>query len=440
MGATGSKPDKYSIDQFGKPIVYKGDYMQTYTQLNPGADGIAYGHNKLEFGAKIIQDVDSGPNQGNYYVTTPSGTRQYVTRGGKMLPNAANLVRLAKNFGNGPAIMISGSPLAPKYNMFYAKGGEKHGGSNAWTPVQVNSAKDIINAMTESDMGHFKVTGKYANYYGDASINPFSTEGRNVETDLFQFQSGVAKTIAAVAVPVIGMAIDDIVPFGSTILNLTGANAAIQKGINSLAGLGPPSKDPVSAWDPGMSNMIKDPRLPGYLQTITDQSHQLISKYGDSSYTATQKLAQQTPWQMINKAKQLASENKTLFAQSKVQEMTDLTAQLKKMLPPGKGADIFTNIQSGLAMAGTPEQKLNIIEHFSQQIKSQLLPLLNTPASSVQQAGTATVKPSPDLNPHTASAQVGHPALSINGSDSRHPAQVIGGETESQAPPTPSGH
>ena len=436
MGATGSKPDKYSIDQFGKPIVYKGDYMQTYTQLNPGADGIAYGSNKLQFGAKIIQDIDSGPRQGDFYVSTPTGTRQYVTRGGKMLPNAANLVRLAKNYGNGPSIMISGSPLAPKYSMFYAKGGEKHGGSNAWTPVEVNSPKDIINAMTESDMGHFRTDGKYANYYGDASINPFSTEGRNVETDLFQMQSGLTKTIAAVAVPVLGIALDDVVPFGSTILNLTGANAAIQKGINSLAGLGPPSKDPVSAWDPNMSNMIKDPRLPGYLQTITDQSHQLISKYGSSDYTATQKMAQQTPQQMIQKAQQLADENKILFAKSKVQEITDLSAQLKKMLPPGKGDDIFSNIQTGLSIARTPEQQMNVIEHFSQQIKTQLLPLLTSTPDSLQQAGTSTVGPAPDLNPTTASAQVGHPVLSINGTDSRQHTEKIGQETMSSAPPT----
>ena len=48
--------------------------------------------------------------------------------------------------------------------------------------------------------------------------------------------------------------------------------------------------------------------------------------------------------QMINKAKQIADENKTLFAQSKVQEMQDLTVQLKKMLPPGTGSAIFSNI------------------------------------------------------------------------------------------------
>ena len=437
MGTLGSKPDKYSMDQFGNPIIYKGDYMQTYTQLNPGADGMEYGSTRLQFGAKIIQDVDSGPRQGDYYITSPQGVRSYVTQGGKLLPDAANTVRMAKNFGNGPAIMISGSPLHPTYNMFSAAGGYGHGKSNQWTPRQVNSPADIIKTMTESFGPADGLKGKYANMYGDASINPFSTEGRNFKTDMYQFQDSLVKGIAAVALPVAESALDDIVPFASTLLNLTGANKSLQSGINSLAGVGRASSVAPSAWDPQMSNIIKDPRLPGYLKTIEDQSHQLISKYGSSSYTSTQKLAQETPQQMINKAQQMADENKALFAQSKVQEMQDLEVQLTKMLPAGAGSAIFNNIHNGLYLARSPEEKMNVIEHFSQQIKDQLIPMLDKDPESTQLTTGAATLPSPDLNPTTASAQVGHPVLSINGTDSRHPAQNIGQETMSQAPPTP---
>jgi len=85
----------------------------------------------------------------------------------------------------------------------------------------------------------------------------------------------------------------------------------------------------------------------------------------------------------------------------------------------------------------TPEQQMNVIEHFSQQIKDQLIPMLDKDPESTQLTTGAATLPSPDLNPTTASAQVGHPVLSINGTDSRHPAQNIGQETMSQAPPTP---
>ena len=443
MGNTlDKKPDNYSVDQFGKPIVYKGDYMQTYTQQNTSADSVQYGSTRLQFGAKIVQDIDSGPRQGDYFVSSPDGTRHYVTQQGKMLPDAANTVRLAKNFGNGPAVMISGSLLRPQYNMFYSVGGEAHGGENtmSWTPRQVNSPADVVSTMTSTQDGNWLTKGKFANDYGDASINPFSQEGRNFETDMYQFQSGLVKVIGATALPVAEMALDDIVPFGSTLLNMTGANKAIQSGINSLAGMGRQSAAKVSAWDPQMSNIIKDPRLPGYLTQIQDQSQQLISKYGPSDYAQTNKLAQDTPQQMIQKAQQLADENKQLFAQSKVQEMQDLTTQLQKMLPPGAGSDIFSNIHDGLQLASTPQQKMNVIEHFSEQIKSQLLPLLNNTPPAAADQGTSPTQTPPDLNPHTASAQVAHPSLSINGTDSRHPAQVIGGETESSAPPTPGGH
>ena len=439
MGNTlDNKPDNYSIDRFGKPIVYKGDYMQTYTQNNPSADSMQYGQTRLQFGAKIVQDIDAGSRQGDYYITSTNGTRHYVTQGGKMLPDAANTVRLAKNFGNGPAIMISGSPLKPTYNMFYSAGGEAHGKSNDWTPRQVNSPQDIIDTMSSTQDGNWDISkGKYASSYGDASINPFSQEGRNFETDSYEFQNALVKGIAAVAVPVIGTALDDIVPFGSTLLNITGANKALQSGINSLAGVGRTSSVAPSAWDPNMSNIIKDPRLAGYLNTIEDQSHQLINKYGAAGYAHDQSLAQDTPQQMINKAKAIATENKVLFAHSKVQEMQDLATKLQSMLPPGSNSALFSDIHDGLQLAQTPEQQMNVIEHFSQLIKSQVLPSLGSASDSPPSAAPPAAAPSPDLNPTTASAQIGHPVLSINGADSRHPAQVIGQETMSSAPPTP---
>ena len=431
------RPDQYSSG-VKTPIVYKGDYMQTYKQDVVGADQMQYGGTKLQFGAKIMQDVDNGPRQGDYYIVQANGARGYLSHNGKLAPDAKNIVTFAKNYGNGPAIMISGSPLNPTYNMFYALGGMAHGSSNDWTPRQVNSPQDIINTMTSTQAAHFGTKGKFANYYGDASINPFSEEGRNFETDMYQFQSSLTKVIGAVALPIAEIALDDIVPFGSAILNLTGANKAIQSGINSLAGLGKPSSDPVSSWDPQMSNIIKDPRLPGYLNKIEDQSHQLIDKYGPSDYVATNRMAQETPQQMIQKGKSMAKENQDLFAQSKVQEMQDLTTKLKQMLPPGTGSDIFNNIQIGLGMADTAQQKLNVIEHFSEQIKSQIIPLLSAPEESAADAPGSAPKSPPDLNPETASAQVGHPVLSINGSDHRHPAQTIGQETMSSAPPTPN--
>jgi hypothetical protein len=434
MGNTlDNRPDHYSSDVKGS-MIYKGDYMQTYKQQNPNADAIKYGGTRLQFGAKIMQDIDSSKRQGDYYIVQNNGVRTYLSHAGKIYSNAQQLVTLAKGYGNGPAIMISGSPLKPTYNMFYASGGYGHGKSNEWTPRQVNSPADIAATMTSTFGDSFGTKGKYANMYGDASINPFSQEGRNFETEMYQFQSGLVKVIAATALPIAEMALDDIVPFASTLLNITGANKAIQSGINSLAGLGK-STASVSAWDPQMSNMIKDPRLPGYLNKIEDQSHQLINKYGPSSYQSTQRLSQDTPQQMIHKAQQLADENKQLFAQSKVQEMQDLTVQLKKILPPGAGSSIFNSIKAGLAIAGTPQQKMNIIEHFSEQIKDQLLPLLDKQSAAGEDQTQSTVKSPPDLNHETASAQVGHPVLSINGIDSRHPAQTIGGETMSSAPP-----
>ena len=157
---------------------------------------------------------------------------------------------------------------------------------------------------------------------------------------------------------------------------------------------------------------------------MQDQSHQFIQKYGDSKYTQTNKLAQDTPQQQLAKARAISQENQDLYVQSRVQEMNDLSTKLQGMLKGKTDTDIFQNITTGLQMATTNQQKLNVINHFSGQIKSQLLPLLTSDTESTPTAPTSPPRPQ---SPHaglTSSAQVGHPVLSINGTNSQHPAKT----------------
>jgi hypothetical protein len=108
------------------------------------------------------------------------------------------------------------------------------------------------------------------------------------------------------------------------------------------------------------------------------------------------------------------------------------------MLPPGAGSSIFNNIDTGLGLAQTDEQKMNVLNHFGGEIQNQLLPLIpRASESSAPQPSSATGAP-PDLNPLTASAQVGHPVLSINGTDLRSPAQnTIGASEIAESPMEP---
>ena len=120
--------------------------MASYRQNSKNADSMNYGNTQLQFGAKIIQDSDPGPNQGQLYVVTNAGKRLYITHEGQLAPYASEYVQRAKNYGNGPAVSITGSPLNPKYTMFYAQGGDMHKG-DGWTPITINSTQASCESM-----------------------------------------------------------------------------------------------------------------------------------------------------------------------------------------------------------------------------------------------------------------------------------------------------
>ena len=423
-----SKPQQYAGDMH-RPWVYGGGYMATYKQDDPTADTISYGNNKMQLGVKMMQDV-TGPRKGDLYVTDPNGKRLYFTHDNKPYPNAGLIIRHGAGFGNGPAVMITGSPLQPQYHMFYSKNADLHGPTNEWTSIAINNQADIMKALKQGPHG---TGGKYSNMYGDASINPFQAEGRNAWTDINQVEHTIATVISQVALPIAETALDSFIPGASIILGATGINKALQGGIDSL--MAPPVDVPSGPFDPQISNMIKDPRLSGYLQQVKDQSQQYIAKYGDSGYHAAQGLAATTPQQQIEKARQLAQENQNLYVQSQVQSMQNTVAALQNMLPAGAGSQIFQNIKTGLSLAGTNQQKLNVLNHFGGEIQSQLLPLVHVQGAGAQSPQDSSAKPPADLNPTTASAQVGHPSLSINGSDTRSPGQTTISGTPGPATP-----
>jgi hypothetical protein len=420
-----SAPTSYSDQmKYGENKTWD-EYEATYRQNSATADKVSYGDTHLQFGVKMIQDVDPGPEQGQMYVVNRFGRRKYFTVKGQTMPWAADIIKQGKNYGNGPAVSITGNPLNPQYHMFYAQGGDEHAGDQ-WTPIAINSKSDIMEAMT-SGMGAVKLTGRYANRYGQASINPFGTkEGADVWTNAIKVGKVLNTVASQVIVPIAEMGLDAVVPFASTVMGALGINKAIQIGVDHLASTTMTGKQyqGTKQFDPSISNSIKDPRLSGYLQQMQDQSHQFIQKYGDSKYTQTNKLAQDTPQQQLAKARAISQENQDLYVQSRVQEMNDLSTKLQGMLKGKTDTDIFQNITTGLQMATTNQQKLNVINHFSGQIKSQLLPLLTSDTESTPIAPTSPPRPQ---SPHaglTSSAQVGHPVLSINGTNSQHPAKT----------------
>jgi len=435
-------PSKYSdeVDD-GQTATYGGSvggsYMASYRQDSATADSMQYGSGKLQFGAKIVQDINPGPNQGQLYVTTNAGKRLYITHEGQLAPYASDYVKQAVGYGNGPAVAITGSPLNPHYSMWYAQGGDEHTGSS-WTPITINSKQDVMEAM-QSGMQGMDYNAKHSSSYGMASINPFgSQEGGDVWTGAANFDRAVTGVVSQLVIPVAEHFLDAVVPFSSTILGVTGINKAMQSGLDSMVknSHGQLYKSSTS-FDPQMSNIIKDPRLAGYLQQQQDQAHGFIQKYGPADYASSSKLAQDTPQQQLVKARQLTEENQNLYVQGAVQEMKDLSTKLQT-LAPNADPEIFRQIQTGLGMAQTNQQKLNVINHFSAQLQKEVLPLVGQGGSADPQAPPSSPKTPVTSGNLGASAQVGHPTLSINGTHTSHPGNpTISGNPLASVPFVP---
>jgi len=423
------KPGAYS-DQSLQSRMFGNYYEAAYRQNSTTADSMDFGQGRLQFGVKMIEDVQPGYHQGEMYVTTSAGKRLYFTANHHLKSEAPGIIAQGANYGVGPAVSITGSPLQPQYHMFYSKGGDEHVG-NDWTPIAINSGADIMTAM-RSGMGSIAGDGKYSNMYGQASINPFAAkEGRDIWTNAGDFDRPLNAFLEKAIIPVAEMGLDAVTGgVASTLLSVTGVNKVLQTGLDSLmkhtkANQNQPAN---TAFDPRISNILKDPRLPAYLQSQEDQMHGYVAKYGPQSYVATEKLAQDNPMQQIQKAKQLTEENQHMFVISQVQKMQDLSDQLQKALGSRGDQPIFQQIKTGLGMASTDQQRINVINHFGAQLQSQVLPLLAESSS-----GADPKPPSSPVQPKnapgiTSSAQVSHPTLSINGTHTTHPGKptIIG--------------
>ena len=428
--AFNSKPSAYSDEtHINASRMFGGDYEASYRQSNANADSMAYGNNRLQFGVKMMEDVDAGPMRGEMYVTTNAGKRMYFTHDHQLRGDASYIISQGANYGNGPAVSITGTPLNPQYHMFYAQGGDEHTG-NDWTPIQINSKKDIMEAMTSGNEGRNLSSGKYSNMYGQAAIDPFGAkEGADVWTGAIKVGK-VLNAIAGQLIIPIGEAALDTVTGGmaSTVMGVTGLNKKLQGGLDNLIqNTKGKTYQGSASFDPDISNMIKDPRLAGYLQNQEDQMHGYVKKFGPSSYSATQRLAQDTPSQQIQKAQQLAQENETNYVQSQVQQMQDLSDKLQTMVGSKLGPDqqqIFQQIKTGLGMASNNQQKLNVINHFSQLLQSQVLPLITSDDVPAPSQPSTDDPPTSNTSGVTSSAQVGHPVLSINGTHSTHPGKT----------------
>ena len=393
-----SKPTTFSVDA---PQQIMGDsYLQTYKQRpntkNDPTDVIPWGDGKstVQTGVKILQSMQNG----QLYVTTPEGQQVFLTQGNPPQPlsNASQLVTQGRNYGRGPAVMITGSPLDSKTTLFSSTDTTA---DRKYQPITINNMKDFTYAMEQSQGQRDQSSGSFSGWRGQAAINPFLERGND-------FMSGVAdvgRFLGSVAtqfvVPAFEYGMDELVPMSGTVFGALGLDSGLQKNMDSLNQLlihGEQYKSGATK-DPALSNVISDPRLGSYFKQVQSQNQALAGEYGGNTFS---NLPEETPEQMVAKGRQMFQENQDTVIKQQASQLSNLMTNMKKTLGNKTNFD-FDAMSQGLAIATNNQARMNIMNHFSQQLKQKVLPLLSdtatpstlqgsTPQTSASQEASST--------------------------------------------------
>ena len=381
MGPAQSKPKTYDPTKIHDAGVW-GGYMSAYRGSNSQVlgkkiggryqDYMPIGAGTVSVGAKILQN-----RQNELYIISARGTPITLTdKNGVPKPNASQILRSDPNYGKGPTVGFLGSPANPKVVMWSAHDMSK---SDKFTPMQINSYTDFYNAMEN----HIKGIG--ANQvldsdYGQAAVDPFINHPTDVWTGVGKENAFIGKIGSQMIVPAAESLLDDVVPGASLALDATGVSGKITDWIDSAMNKKSVAYQSAPQYDTNLSSVLHDPRLPMALEAATHSASLWSKQTDDRQLQVAMNLKADTGQQQLAKLKALRTNSVRLYANEQGQKLIKTADLLKGMV--GHTDFDFSQIQSGLAAAQTPQQRLNVVSYFSKQIKQKLLPLLQTQSNS----------------------------------------------------------
>ena len=363
------KPNQFSFDDPTR--VMEGRYLQTYrqrpiTRMDPD-DSLALGGGRVQLGVKVLQSM----NTGQFYVTDPAG-QPIVLSGGnppQFFRDAAERIQRGANYGRGPAVFISGSPLGPKVTMFASS---DMTASRKYQPIRINNMRDFEFAM-ESGHAHQDYENEYAGYRGQAAINPFLLRGNDFESTMADVGRFVVDTTMRAWASVPEMIMDEVLPFSGTILGgITGASDALQQGAQAVAtSITTPAVTEANYvsgdYDPNMANLITDPRLGSYFRAIQAQNESQPGAMNFSNFP------QETAQQQITKGRLLSKENQELYLREQTKRVADSMIAANSVFQNSQNANL-RELTAGLRNAPDNAAKLNVIRFFQNRLKQDVLP------------------------------------------------------------------
>ena len=334
--ALDSAPASYSS---ADPTKMQGDVMgqawlQTYRH-DPYAhtDRIPWGNkgSHLSIGAKVLQEV---PGR-DLYVQNAQGKKIFITRNGKQLPNASELIKQDPNYGLGPMIEILGPPTSPEYYMWT---GTEMTHGDAYRAVKVNSMNDLVNAITSStdpSIASPALDHRHSGQYGDASISgPFQKMPKDIWSAVGEENRAIGAVGSQLVVPIAADVIGNFIPGFGAVTSATGLQQDLTDALTNTVNSYKKNMQykGTSDFNLGMANVITDPRLTNYY----DESHAgytNMARQTQNHDPSVLAMPNQTPEQKILKARALEESAGSMQADQNAKQLESLMAQTKLKYP-----------------------------------------------------------------------------------------------------------
>ena len=297
---------------------------------------------------------------------------------GKPYADASVRTREVDGYGTGPSILIAGTviPYNPRY--FMRTSSEK---SDDFAWAQVNSLNDVDNAMS-LNKNKSGLTDWHAAHMGQATRNLFfEKRPGDMWSDAYAMNKAIDAVGTKVLVPILEAIIDETVPFASTVIQISGAEAIAQKGLDdvfkkmysstttSLYNAGR-----TQTLDPNFIDTIHDERLNEHLDNVT----KLMDKYDPKK---TMSIPKDFYYSYVG----LTSRRKAEMLAQVTPAITDIAAskqrdQLNELLKPARkilGSTYdFSSFRNGWAKASSGQERLSLLRHYKEEYKRSVLPSL----------------------------------------------------------------
>ena len=371
-GETSKRPGNYDESQ-----MHEYDFEQTYRhRCQHDCENIPYGGDSIQIGVKVIQDTDD--KIGEYYVMRHGMHRIYLTTNGDWNPDAEEKIEHGDNFGNGPAVMISGPPSHPVMSVFGTT--DTMSGTN-WTQMVVNNVNDLKRAI---NVGHKGIKqGRMAGRYGSLATNPLKDAPRDAWSPT-PFSEGLQRIGSAFVTP-IAMAVVDNVTFGvgGTLMQVTGLSDAISDNLQKLNDIGTDLdyQSSMNEMDTSLVNFISDPRTDKYYDQVRAASRQNAINFADDDYAKELGKAVNVPHtsqqEKIEALKHFQDLNSNLAASQKTKMFMNTVNTLKQVVGNSIPGWDWSQIDDGIQQASyrSPEATENVIAYFTEKLASDVMPV-----------------------------------------------------------------